>query len=81
MYAMDSMRIEKGYRSWKQDLSTDYTMLEGGLERFVKLDKADFVGKDAIAVNISGVSSRLCDPNGRHRYVRQPLPRNGLGRR
>lgn len=49
MYAMDSMRIEKGYRSWKQDLSTDYTMLEGGLERFVKLDKADFVGKDAIA--------------------------------
>ena len=50
---------EKGYRSWKQDLSTDYTMLEGGLGRFVKLDKPDFVGKDAIAVSISEVSTRL----------------------
>ncbi|MAP11866.1 MAG: dimethylglycine dehydrogenase [Gammaproteobacteria bacterium] len=48
MYAMDSMRIEKGYRSWKQDLSTDYTMLEGGLERFVKWDKPHFIGRDAL---------------------------------
>ena len=48
MYAMDSLRLEKGYRSWKQDLSTDYTMLAGGLERFVKLDKPDFIGKAAI---------------------------------
>jgi dimethylglycine dehydrogenase len=48
MYAMDSMRIEKGYRSWKQDLSTDYTMLEGGLERFVKFDKPEFVGREAL---------------------------------
>ncbi|MEM7407317.1 MAG: FAD-dependent oxidoreductase [Pseudomonadota bacterium] len=48
MYAMDSMRIEKSYRSWKADLSTDYTMLEGGLERFVKWDKAEFVGRDAL---------------------------------
>ena len=48
MYAMDSMRIEKGYRSWKTDLSTDYTMLEAGLERFVKWDKADFVGKQSL---------------------------------
>ena len=48
MYAMDSMRIEKGYRSWKQDLSTDYTMLEGGLERFVKWDKPHFIGRHAL---------------------------------
>ncbi|MEO1193141.1 MAG: FAD-dependent oxidoreductase [Pseudomonadota bacterium] len=46
MYAMDSMRLEKCYRSWKQDLSTDWTLLEGRLDRFVKLDKAaDFPGK------------------------------------
>ncbi|MCP4328611.1 MAG: FAD-dependent oxidoreductase [Alphaproteobacteria bacterium] len=49
MYAMDSLRLEKCYRSWKQDLSTDYTILGGGLDRFVKLDKPDFVGKTAIA--------------------------------
>lgn len=49
MYALDSLRIEKGYRAWKGDLSTDYSILEGGLERFVRLDKPfDFVGKAAI---------------------------------
>ncbi len=49
MYALNSLRIEKGYRAWKGDLSTDYSLLEGGLERFVKLDKPqDFPGKPAI---------------------------------
>lgn len=48
MYALDSLRIEKGYRTWKGDLSTDYSMLEGGLERFVRLDKDDFPGKSAL---------------------------------
>ncbi|MEM6657702.1 MAG: FAD-dependent oxidoreductase [Pseudomonadota bacterium] len=49
MYALNSLRIEKGYRAWKGDLSTDYSVLEGGLERFVKLDKPqDFPGKAAI---------------------------------
>lgn len=49
MYALNSLRIEKGYRTWKGDLSTDYSLLEGGLERFVKLDKPqDFPGKAAI---------------------------------
>ncbi len=49
MYALNSLRIEKGYRAWKGDLSTDYSMLQGGLERFVKLDKPqDFPGKAAI---------------------------------
>ncbi len=49
MYALNSLRIEKGYRAWKGDLSTDYSMLEGGLERFVKFDKPqDFAGKAAL---------------------------------
>jgi len=48
MYAMDSMRLEKCYRSWKVDLSTDYTLLTGGLDRFVKLDKPEFIGKAAL---------------------------------
>ena len=48
-YALDSMRLEKGYRTWKGDLSTDYTVLEGGLERFVRLGKEqDFPGKQAL---------------------------------
>jgi len=48
MFALDSLRLEKGYRAWKQDLSTDYTILQGGLERFVKWDKPDFKGKRAL---------------------------------
>ncbi|MBS3647613.1 FAD-dependent oxidoreductase [Pseudaminobacter sp. 19-2017] len=48
MFALDSLRLEKGYRAWKQDLSTDYTILQGGLERFVKWDKPSFKGKAAL---------------------------------
>ena len=49
MYALNSLRIEKGYRAWKGDLSTDYTAFETGLDRFIKLDKAhDFPGKLAL---------------------------------
>ena len=48
MYAMESMRIEKGYRSWKLDLSTDFNMISGGLDRFIKWEKPTFVGKAAL---------------------------------
>lgn len=49
MYALNALRMEKGYRAWKGDLSTDYTMFEGGLDRFVRLDKPqDFPGKKAL---------------------------------
>jgi dimethylglycine dehydrogenase len=49
MYALNSMRIEKGYRAWKGDLSTDYSLIEGGLSRFIKFDKPqDFPGKAAL---------------------------------
>ncbi|MEP4194461.1 MAG: FAD-dependent oxidoreductase [Aliishimia sp.] len=49
MYALNSMRLEKGYRAWKGDLSTDYTLLEGGLDRFIRFEKPqDFPGKAAL---------------------------------
>jgi dimethylglycine dehydrogenase len=48
MEALDSLRIEKGYRAWKGDLSTDYTILQGGLDRFVDWAKPDFKGKAAL---------------------------------
>ncbi|WP_212524203.1 FAD-dependent oxidoreductase [Actibacterium sp. MT2.3-13A] len=60
MFALDSLRIEKGYRAWKQDLSTDYTVLEAGLDRFVDFGKPDFRGKGALeAQAASGVSKRF----------------------
>lgn len=48
MYALDSLRLEKGYRAWKGDLSSDYTLLQGGMGRFVKWSKPDFKGKAAL---------------------------------
>ena len=49
MFALDSLRVEKGYRAWKGDLSTDYTLLESGLDRFIKFDKKPvFPGKSSI---------------------------------
>ena len=61
MWALNSLRIEKGYRAWKGDLSTDYSLLEGGLDRFVKLDKeVDFPGKAAmLAEKQQGVAKRF----------------------
>ena len=48
MYALNSLRIEKGYRAWKGDLSTDYTLLQGALDRFIRWDEPDFPGKAAL---------------------------------
>lgn len=48
MRAMESMRIEKSYRMWGTDLTPDYTPLESGLSRFVRLDKGEFVGRAAL---------------------------------
>ncbi len=48
MWALNSLRIEKGYRAWKGDLSSDYTALQSGLDRFIKWDKPDFPGKAAL---------------------------------
>ena len=49
MLALDSMRLEKGYRSWKGDLTSDYNMFDCGLGRWVHLSKDSFVGREALA--------------------------------
>ena len=46
--AMDSLRIEKSYRMVGAELSIEYAALESGLQRFVRLDKGDFVGRNAL---------------------------------
>ena len=60
MFALNSLRVEKGYRTWKGDLSTDYTVLQGGLERFVDWSKPDFRGKASLeAEKQRGVTKRF----------------------
>jgi glycine cleavage system aminomethyltransferase T/glycine/D-amino acid oxidase-like deaminating enzyme len=46
--AIDSCRLEKGYRVWGADITPEDTPYEGGLGFAVKLDKGDFIGRDAL---------------------------------
>ena len=48
MRAMEALRMEKSYRMWGSDLTRDYTPYEAGLDRFVRLNKGDFIGKAAL---------------------------------
>ncbi len=48
-HAVESMRMEKGYLHWKADILTEFDPFETGLDRFVKMDKPDFIGKAALA--------------------------------
>jgi dimethylglycine dehydrogenase len=46
---MDSLRLEKCYRAWKGDLTSEYTPYMASLDRFVKLDKpGGFIGQEAL---------------------------------
>ena len=43
--AVESMRMEKGFLAWKSDLLTEFDPFETGLDRFVNLNKDNFIGK------------------------------------
>ena len=47
--AMDALRLEKSYRLVPRELSIEYAALESGLQRFVKFDKPDFIGKAGLS--------------------------------
>jgi dimethylglycine dehydrogenase len=46
--AVNSMRMEKSYRSFWGDLNPEYSALEAGLDRFICLQKPKFTGRDAL---------------------------------
>jgi 4-methylaminobutanoate oxidase (formaldehyde-forming) len=48
--AIDSLRLEKGYRVWGADISPEDTPFEAGLGFAVKLDK-EFLGREALVEN------------------------------
>ena len=52
--------MEKGFLHWKADILTEFDPFETGLDRFVKLEKPDFVGRDALLERVkAGPSRRL----------------------
>jgi len=58
--AIDSLRLEKGYRAWGSDLHTEYTPFEAGLAFAVRMKKGDFIGRDALAGQAKIPVRRLC---------------------
>ena len=47
LYAVNTMRMEKGYKAWGSELTNELTMIEAGMERFINFKKDDFVGRQA----------------------------------
>ncbi len=47
-YALNAMRVEKGYHGWGSDFGTEYTPFDAGLEKFIAFDKPEFVGREAV---------------------------------
>ena len=54
LYAMNSLRMEKGYRGWGAELTNEVTMIEADMARFYASAKDDFVGKAATETNEAG---------------------------
>jgi len=60
MRAMESMRMEKSYRMWGSDMTRDYTPFESSLDRFVRMKKGPFIGREALERQLAaGVPHRF----------------------
>jgi 4-methylaminobutanoate oxidase (formaldehyde-forming) len=60
--AIETLRLEKGYRAWGPDIGPDHTPLEAGLAWAVKLKREiPFLGRDALqAQSTRPLTKRLC---------------------
>jgi 4-methylaminobutanoate oxidase (formaldehyde-forming) len=59
--AIESLRLEKGYRYWSAEIGPDYSPLEAGLGFAVRFDKGDFIGKEALVKQKeNGLNQKLC---------------------
>ena len=56
-YALNSLRLEKGYRAWGADLTTERTPLEAGLDHLVRTDGREFTGREALLARAASPSA------------------------
>ena len=58
--ALEALRMEKGYLYWSGDITPEDNPLTAGLGMFVRMEKDDFIGKEALAkIRLNGVETRL----------------------
>jgi 4-methylaminobutanoate oxidase (formaldehyde-forming) len=59
--AIDSLRLEKGYRVWGADITPDENPYQAGLGFAVKLEESEFIGREALLrARDDGTVPRLC---------------------
>ena len=56
-YALNSLRLEKGYRAWGADLTTERTPLEAGLDHLVRTEGRGFTGREALLARAASPSA------------------------
>jgi 4-methylaminobutanoate oxidase (formaldehyde-forming) len=83
MQAVNSLRLETGYRHWESDITPDETPYEAGLGFGVKLDKGDFIGRDALVKQKEeGIKNKLVmltpDDTEIMLYGSEPMYRDGV---
>lgn len=85
-FALNSLRMEKGYRHWGHDIGEEDTPFNGGLGFAVGMDKADFIGKAALVAqkHEGPIARRLVQvmltegPDAPMLYHYEPLYRDGV---
>jgi glycine cleavage system aminomethyltransferase T len=82
MHMMDTLRIEKGFRHFGHDITSEDHVLEAGLGFAVKKDKPHFMGREAVlekqekGLNTRMVQFKLTDPEPLL-YHNEPIVRDG----
>ena len=82
MHMMDTCRMEKGFRHFGHDITSEDHVLEAGLGFAVKMDKPNFIGRDAVlAKRETGLEQRLVQFKLTDAepllYHNEPILRNG----
>jgi 4-methylaminobutanoate oxidase (formaldehyde-forming) len=82
LHALDSLRLEKGYKHWSADITPDDTPFEANLGFCVAMDKGDFIGRDALTKQLeSGLKRKLViftlEDSEPLIYHDEPIYRNG----
>lgn len=81
-YALNAMRIEKGYLGWGTDFGTEYTLFDSGLGHFADFNREDFIGREAVCAqrdvpadwSIVGIE---IDPPGPDALPSDPIRKRG----
>ncbi len=72
--ARDTLRIEMGYSLYGHEIDEDINPLEAGLERYIKLDGDDFIGKAALTKSLdAGLKNKLVG----FELLERGIPREG----